>query len=126
MTEIYFFLTFGLIAIENEGLRLRYLRYLIDNKLPPISRAILRTLVSFLRKVNEHSEVNKMPIHNISTVFGPNLLRQKDANMFQMVEDTAQVNNIVNLLINYDGYLLNVSSIIIIINESENLLFLFQ
>jgi len=94
-------------SIQNEGLRLRYLRYLIDNKLPPISRALLKRLVSFLRKVNEHSEENKMPIHNISTVFGPNLLRQKDANMLQMVEDTAQINNIVNLLINYDGYLLN-------------------
>ena len=81
---------------------------MIDNKLPPLSRAILRHLVSFLRKVNEHSAVNKMPIHNIATVFGPNLLRQKDANMLQMVEDTAQINNIVNLLINFDGYLLNV------------------
>lgn len=50
-----------------------------------------------------------MPIHNIATVFGPNLLRQKNANMLQMVEDTAQINNIVNILINYDGYLLNVS-----------------
>lgn len=94
-------------SIVNPGLRLRYLRYLIDNKVPPISRALLRRLVSFLRRVNEHSEVNKMPIHNIATVFGPNLLRQKDANMLQMVEDTAQINNIVNLLINYDGYLLN-------------------
>mmetsp|Transcript_11826 Transcript_11826/g.20239 ORF Transcript_11826/g.20239 Transcript_11826/m.20239 type:complete len:788 (+) Transcript_11826:52-2415(+) len=94
-------------SITNEGLRLRYLRYLIDNKIPAISRALLRRLVSFLRRVNEHSEVNKMPIHNIATVFGPNLLRQKNANMLQMVEDTAQINNIVNILINYDGYLLN-------------------
>jgi len=94
-------------SIANPGLRLRYLRYLIDTKLPPLSRAVLRTLVSFLRKINEHSAVNKMPIHNIATVFGPNLLRQKNANMIQMVEDTAQINNIVNLLINYDGYLLN-------------------
>lgn len=81
---------------------------MIDTKLPPLSRVVLQTLVSFLRKINVHSAVNKMPIHNIATVFGPNLLRQKNANMIQMVEDTAQINNIVNLLINYDGYLLNV------------------
>mmetsp|Transcript_9835 Transcript_9835/g.39882 ORF Transcript_9835/g.39882 Transcript_9835/m.39882 type:complete len:785 (+) Transcript_9835:158-2512(+) len=94
-------------GIPNPTLRLRYLRYLMETYLAPLNRALLKRLVSFLRKVNEHSEVNKMPIHNIATVFGPNLLKQRNANMLQMVEDTAQINNIVNIFINHDGYLFN-------------------
>ena len=44
-----------------------------------------------------------MYIHNVATVFGPNLLKQQGANMLQMVEHTPQINSIVATLIkNYD------------------------
>jgi len=55
--------------------------------------------MGFLTKVAQHSAVNKMALHNLATVFGPNLLGTRDKNIMQMVENTAQVNNVTNYLI---------------------------
>jgi hypothetical protein len=55
--------------------------------------------MEFLSKVKQHSEVNKMGIPNLATVFGPNLLVSPDRSMITMVQDTPQINGIVNTLI---------------------------
>jgi hypothetical protein len=94
--------------VRHPGLRLRYFKHLIKS-LPQNNQNLLRYLVSFLVKINEASAYNKMPIHNIATVFGPNLLKKKGATMFEMVEDTPQINNIVGILITNEEYLLRVS-----------------
>mmetsp|Transcript_30068 Transcript_30068/g.75697 ORF Transcript_30068/g.75697 Transcript_30068/m.75697 type:complete len:758 (-) Transcript_30068:31-2304(-) len=85
-------------STEDKQLRLKYMRFLI-RKLPKVNYAVTKKLMAFLRQVKEHSAVNKMAVHNLATVFGPNLLAAGDKNMMRMVEDTAQVNSIVNTLI---------------------------
>lgn len=85
------------IGCEKE-LVLHYVRFLLK-QLPALNYAVLKRLICFLRKVSEHSDVNKMALHNLATVFGPNLLSKKNSNMFEMVEDTPQINSIVNTLI---------------------------
>jgi len=45
-------------------------------KLPAINQLVLKHLMQFLNKVNQNSDVNKMPATNIATTIGPNLLRQ--------------------------------------------------
>ena len=45
---------------------------------------------------------NSMAIHNLATVFGPNLLKSKNETMFSMAAATAQTNGVVHTLI--EGY----------------------
>jgi len=80
--------------------RISYIRGLIQN-LPKINQAVLKYLVEFLIRVEKFHEVNKMAIHNLATVFAPNLLSPKEGekNMLEIVEDTPQVHGLVNTLI---------------------------
>jgi hypothetical protein len=83
--------------------RIRYLRHLISS-LPEVNRATLKFLLAFLIRVEKHSDVNKMAMHNLATVFAPNLLLPRGGNMLQMVEDTPLVNGLVNTFIkDYDA-----------------------
>eukprot|EP00007_Cunea_sp_BSH-02190019_P000380 CAMPEP_0174234324 /NCGR_PEP_ID=MMETSP0417-20130205/4106_1 /TAXON_ID=242541 /ORGANISM="Mayorella sp, Strain BSH-02190019" /LENGTH=890 /DNA_ID=CAMNT_0015312669 /DNA_START=256 /DNA_END=2928 /DNA_ORIENTATION=- len=89
-------------SAPDQGYRLRYLRMLI-NLLPKENQATLKYLMDFLRRVNDNADVNKMALHNLATVFGPNLLRLKGGTAYQMVEFTSQINSIVNTLLqNFD------------------------
>jgi hypothetical protein len=88
--------------IENVYLRIRYLKHLLG-RLPALNRALVKKLLAFLIRVSEHSDVNKMAMHNLATVFAPNLLQQKNASMIQIVEHTPQVNSTVCTLIKYFG-----------------------
>jgi len=78
--------------------RIRFLRHLLSC-LPPVNRATLQHLISFLSRVEKHSEVNKMAVHNLATVFAPNLLRHREDNMVQSAMDTPLINGIVSTLI---------------------------
>ena len=49
---------------------------------------ILRYLVKHLIQADAQSEENKMKLHNLATVFAPNLLTM------QQVEDTALINGL--------------------------------
>lgn len=85
------------IAAQNEkdsAKRVRYVRHLIKS-LPEGNRETLKYLMAFLRRVEKYSDVNKMAIHNLATVFAPNLLKPQEGNMLQVVQDTPLVNGIV-------------------------------
>lgn len=78
--------------------RVRYIRHLISC-LPKVNKATLKILIEFLGRVEKHSEVNKMAVHNLATVFAPNLLKQREDNMVQSAMDTPLINGIVSLFI---------------------------
>ena len=78
-----------------------YTRHLVWS-LPTINRVTLKYLINFLKKVDAHKEQNNMAIHNLATVFGPNLIKAKNETMFSMAASTAQTNSVVHTLI--DGY----------------------
>lgn len=78
--------------------RIRYIRHLIAS-LPPVNRATLKYLIEFLYRVEKHSEVNKMVVNNLATVFAPNLLRQREENIVQSAMDTPLINGLVSILI---------------------------
>ncbi len=46
-----------------------------------------------------------MPLHNVATVFAPNILRDKDASLLATVESSPLVNNCVISLLQYQDYL---------------------
>ncbi len=87
-------------AVPDDRLRVRYVKNLLGN-LPTINRELLKYLISFLQRVQAHSANNKMEIHNLATVFGPNLLAPPEKDTIQMIQDTAQINGMVNTLIQY-------------------------
>ena len=78
-----------------------YTRHLIA-QLPKVNRVTLEYLIKFLKKVDQHSAENNMAIHNLATVFGPNLIKSKNETMFSMAASTAQTNSVVHTLI--DGF----------------------
>src|SRR5689334_20698958 len=87
-----------LLVAPNRNLRVRYIKQLL-NELPKTNLALLKYLMQFLIRVKEKSEVNKMGIANLATVFGPNLLVPPDKSVLQMVQDTPIINAFVNTLI---------------------------
>eukprot|EP00005_Dracoamoeba_jomungandri_P002096 CAMPEP_0174253966 /NCGR_PEP_ID=MMETSP0439-20130205/3325_1 /TAXON_ID=0 /ORGANISM="Stereomyxa ramosa, Strain Chinc5" /LENGTH=987 /DNA_ID=CAMNT_0015335303 /DNA_START=51 /DNA_END=3011 /DNA_ORIENTATION=- len=89
---------------KDRAVVLRYVKHLVQ-KLPPVNLALLDYLLSFLRRVSEYSEINKMALHNLATVFAPNLLRKQQSNAFGMVVDTPMINSIVNTLISEYDYI---------------------
>lgn len=85
------------IAAQNEkdeAKRIRYLRHLV-NSLKKGNLETLKYLMEFLGRVEKHSDVNKMAIHNLATVFAPNLLKPREGNMLQIVQDSPLVNGII-------------------------------
>eukprot|EP00211_Chloroparvula_japonica_P005088 CAMPEP_0119125028 /NCGR_PEP_ID=MMETSP1310-20130426/4438_1 /TAXON_ID=464262 /ORGANISM="Genus nov. species nov., Strain RCC2339" /LENGTH=890 /DNA_ID=CAMNT_0007115045 /DNA_START=125 /DNA_END=2797 /DNA_ORIENTATION=- len=78
-----------------------YTRYLV-NRLPRVNRSTLKYLIQLLQITDSHSKENNMAIHNLATVFGPNLLKSKNETMFSMAAATAQTNSVVHTLI--EGY----------------------
>lgn len=82
--------------------KIRYLKQVIK-MLPPLNRATLAVMMKFLSKVASYSDYNKMPLHNVATVFAPNILRAKGATPIQIVEASPLVNNAVITILEYQG-----------------------
>ncbi|XP_049850692.1 rho GTPase-activating protein gacJJ-like [Schistocerca gregaria] len=79
--------------------RMHVLRELIK-QLPTVNQKTLKYLIEFLSCVEKHSKQNKMALHNLATVFAPNLIhvREKD-DVIRTVQDTPLVNGLVSTLI---------------------------
>eukprot|EP01100_Stratorugosa_tubuloviscum_P001602 TRINITY_DN1363_c0_g1_i1.p1 TRINITY_DN1363_c0_g1~~TRINITY_DN1363_c0_g1_i1.p1 ORF type:complete len:760 (+),score=357.44 TRINITY_DN1363_c0_g1_i1:106-2385(+) len=98
-------LTYGLYnafismdSCTDKVLKVKFTRNLIE-RLPAVNRTTLSRLLNFALGISRFSSVNKMAIHNLATVFGPNLLRDAENSMMTLVEDTAHLNSITNFLI---------------------------
>ena len=90
---------------------------LIHRQLPDVNFLVLKLLLSLLRRVSQFSEVNKMTLSNLATVFGPNFLKPRDSGVITissdspsspavlpldaqaMMKDMLLVNDVVELLI---------------------------
>jgi breakpoint cluster region protein len=71
--ELYPRLVDGIALGEPEAKK-RFMASLVQS-LPPVNLATMVYLFRHLRKVASEERVNKMSLNNLSTVFGPNLLR---------------------------------------------------
>ncbi|KAJ6242572.1 rho gtpase-activating protein 68f [Anaeramoeba flamelloides] len=69
-------LTFKLFDSWNNARNIEQMKLLIS-KLPFEHQTTLRYLISFLKDVSEHSNLNKMNAKNLAAVFGPNLSKSK-------------------------------------------------
>ena len=95
-------LTLVLGTVTNEAVRVTYYKIIVD-ALPLPNRTLLFRILPFLANVVKYAEVNKMAIHNVATVFGPNILRSADNSAMAMIQGTAAVNAITcDMIQNYE------------------------
>ncbi|XP_042636591.1 rho GTPase-activating protein 22 [Orycteropus afer afer] len=69
------------------------------NDLPPANYNLLRYICKFLDEVQSHSDVNKMSVQNLATVFGPNILRPQVEDPVTLMEGTSLVQHLMTILI---------------------------
>ncbi|XP_078258100.1 rho GTPase-activating protein 24 isoform X2 [Rhinoraja longicauda] len=67
--------------------------------LPPVNFNLLKYICRFLDEVQSHSDVNKMSVQNLGTVFGPNILRPKVEDPVTIMEGTVLVQQLMSVLI---------------------------
>ena len=69
------------------------------NKLPEENQIILKYLCAFLARVVEFSSVNKMSRENLGIVFGPNLIRSRNADGANTLTDNPIINELIKSFI---------------------------
>jgi Rho GTPase-activating protein 1 len=74
-------------------------RDMLRNRLPPINFTILKYLVTFLVRVADHEETNKMSPYNIAIVIGPNLAW--DTNPTASLSALGEINTFTLLLLSH-------------------------
>ncbi|XP_023504048.2 rho GTPase-activating protein 22 isoform X3 [Equus caballus] len=67
--------------------------------LPLANYNLLRYICKFLDEVQSHSNVNKMSVQNLATVFGPNILRPQIEDPVTIMEGTSLVQHLMTVLI---------------------------
>lgn len=85
------------VVIKDQQVRLEKLRDVIW-LLPDENRQFLEYILTFLAEVAAFSEQNKMTLTNLSTIFGPLLLRY-DQTYDEMLTESATVCNIIAKLV---------------------------
>ncbi|KAM8773919.1 rho GTPase-activating protein 22 isoform 2-T2 [Rhynchonycteris naso] len=69
------------------------------SSLPLANYNLLRYICKFLDEVQSHSNVNKMSVQNLATVFGPNILRPQIEDPVTIMEGTSLVQHLMTFLI---------------------------
>uniref|UniRef100_H2ZLM2 Uncharacterized protein n=1 Tax=Ciona savignyi TaxID=51511 RepID=H2ZLM2_CIOSA len=85
--------------LDNHNDRVTKIRELIE-KLPKPNQRVLSLLAPHLRRVQSHSEQNKMTIQNLGVCFGPTLMRDKQESV-QSIMELKFSNIIVEILIEF-------------------------
>ncbi|XP_069782158.1 rho GTPase-activating protein 24 isoform X3 [Narcine bancroftii] len=67
--------------------------------LPPVNFNLLKYICRFLDEVQSYSDVNKMSVQNLGTVFGPNILRPKIEDPVTIMEGTVLVQQLMSVFI---------------------------
>eukprot|EP00029_Vermamoeba_vermiformis_P006865 TRINITY_DN2812_c0_g1_i1.p1 TRINITY_DN2812_c0_g1~~TRINITY_DN2812_c0_g1_i1.p1 ORF type:complete len:720 (-),score=193.11 TRINITY_DN2812_c0_g1_i1:80-2239(-) len=85
---------------EDQESRLGELARLIA-QLPEHNRNSLRVLMKYLREVHDDSSVNKMHASNLSVVFGPTLIRERESNPAALLKDMKFQYGVIKDFIDY-------------------------
>ncbi|XP_055496052.1 rho GTPase-activating protein 24 isoform X4 [Leucoraja erinacea] len=67
--------------------------------IPPVNFNLLKYICRFLDEVQSYSDVNKMSVQNLGTVFGPNILRPKVEDPVTIMEGTVLVQQLMSVFI---------------------------
>ncbi|XP_003801697.1 rho GTPase-activating protein 22 isoform X2 [Otolemur garnettii] len=92
------FLNCAQLLTKDEGEGTLELAKQVSN-LPQANYNLLRYICKFLDEVQSHSNVNKMSVQNLATVFGPNILRPQIEDPVTIMEGTSLVQHLMTVLI---------------------------
>lgn len=98
------FLSCAQLLTKDEGEGTVELAKQVSN-LPQANYNLLRYICRFLDEVQAHSDVNKMSVQNLATVFGPNILRPQVEDPVTIMEGTSLVQHLMTVLIRKHGQL---------------------
>ncbi|XP_078348130.1 rho GTPase-activating protein 44-like isoform X2 [Oculina patagonica] len=87
-------------AIQDNGTKLQAYWTIVE-KMPPLYKANLRYLITFLGKLSENSEENKMSASNIAIVIAPNIIWSPEDEGGVNVQHTGVQSSIVEALIQH-------------------------
>ncbi|XP_022253185.1 active breakpoint cluster region-related protein-like [Limulus polyphemus] len=73
-TDSLYNMFFEAFSLQDQDARMKGLLSLFHS-LPSINQGVIRKLLDHMVKINQHENHNKMSLHNLATVFGPNILR---------------------------------------------------
>ncbi|XP_008564855.1 PREDICTED: rho GTPase-activating protein 22 isoform X1 [Galeopterus variegatus] len=79
--------------------------------LPQANYNLLRYICKFLDEVQSHSDVNKMSVQNLATVFGPNILRPQIEDPVTIMEGTSLVQHLMTVLIHKHSQLFTATAL---------------
>ncbi|XP_013004072.2 rho GTPase-activating protein 22 isoform X2 [Cavia porcellus] len=92
------FLSCAQLLTKDEGEGTLELAKQVHN-LPQANYNLLKYICKFLDEVQSHSDVNKMSVQNLATVFGPNILRPQVEDPVTIMEGTSLVQHLMTVLI---------------------------
>lgn len=84
--------------IAEEEKKLERLREIIK-QLPMENQEILHKILVFVREVSQYSDENQMTIQNLATMFGPTLLRKKEQDRAELLNDLQDVIAITHVML---------------------------
>jgi Rho GTPase-activating protein 1 len=67
--------------------------------LPEENRRLLKYVLKFMRELSQYTETNKMGMHNLATVIGPNIMRGTQEGALEIIQDASSINFIAYELI---------------------------
>nr|XP_012600033.1 rho GTPase-activating protein 22 isoform X1 [Microcebus murinus] len=103
------FLSCAQLLTKDEGEGTLELAKQVSN-LPQANYNLLRYICKFLDEVQSHSNVNKMSVQNLATVFGPNILRPQIEDPVTIMEGTSLVQHLMTVLIRKHSQLFSASA----------------
>ncbi|XP_032122728.1 rho GTPase-activating protein 22 isoform X6 [Sapajus apella] len=92
------FLSCAQLLTKDEGEGTLELAKQVSN-LPQANYNLLRYICKFLHEVQAYSNVNKMSVQNLATVFGPNILRPQVEDPVTIMEGTSLIQHLMTVLI---------------------------
>eukprot|EP01101_Sappina_pedata_P008641 TRINITY_DN4830_c0_g1_i1.p1 TRINITY_DN4830_c0_g1~~TRINITY_DN4830_c0_g1_i1.p1 ORF type:complete len:1266 (-),score=654.53 TRINITY_DN4830_c0_g1_i1:91-3888(-) len=79
---------------ENADLRLYRISEVL-RLLPPANKIITMLIIDLMTKIDEQKHLNHMPASNLAIIFASVLLRSKDADLQQLLDDSQTANNLL-------------------------------
>eukprot|EP01104_Vermistella_antarctica_P007700 TRINITY_DN188_c0_g1_i1.p1 TRINITY_DN188_c0_g1~~TRINITY_DN188_c0_g1_i1.p1 ORF type:complete len:1308 (+),score=353.58 TRINITY_DN188_c0_g1_i1:351-4274(+) len=108
---------------EEQKAQLAYIDRVLGRS-PKTNIAVLRSIVRLLSKLDAHSEVNKMPAHNLAIAFTPCILRapeDKAQSITQILADSPVITSIVQtMILNFDTLFAETAPVVLNMSTDRN------
>ncbi|XP_017775475.1 PREDICTED: beta-chimaerin isoform X2 [Nicrophorus vespilloides] len=100
------------LQLKNEDARIKHIRLSLKS-MPKPHYDTLKFMIQHLKRVSQHSAINKMNPHNLATVFAPTLIGPPESSNSMLPDMTADILLIENLILHCDAIFAESRSIVV-------------